>query len=101
MRRVNDFAEKSVSSIDARSPVADSSRTTYRCSSPGAEEGSVCAETTFHSAPETAATSAKRIAALSFRTVLVDQSLKARIGAERVPDRIEFETRRGDAARPA
>src|SRR6266852_1302865 len=101
MRRVNDFAEKRVNSVDARSPVAESSRTTYRCSSPGAEEDSVCAEITFHSARETVATSVKRIAALSFRTVLVDQSLKARIGAERIPNRIYLKTLHGDSARSA
>src|SRR5438477_53312 len=99
MRRVNDFAEKSASSIDARSSVADSSRITYRRSSPGAEEDSVCAEITFHSAPETVATSAKRIAALNLRTVLVDQSLKPWIVSQRVPNRIYSQTLYGDSAR--
>src|ERR1041385_707710 len=65
MRRLNDFAEKRVNSVDTRSPVVESSETTYRCSSPGAEEDSVCAEITFHSARETVATSVKRIVALT------------------------------------
>src|SRR5437588_5028321 len=101
MRRVNDFAKKSVSSSDARSPVVESCRATYRCSSPDAEEDSVCAEITFHSARETVATRVKRIATLSLRTVLVEQSLKARICSQRVPNRIYFQTLHGDSARSA
>src|SRR5258705_6316153 len=41
--------------------------------------------------------SRRRFRALSLSTVLVDQSLKARVFAQRVPSGIEFEKRNGEA----
>jgi len=41
--------------------------------------------------------SRRRFRALSLSAVLVDQSLKARVFAQRVPSRIEFEKRNGEA----
>src|ERR1700730_16069810 len=53
-------------------------------------------EIVFHSARADAATRRKRNAALSFRTVLVEQSLEARIFADEIPNRIQLQTRDRD-----
>src|ERR1700688_4557345 len=90
MRNVASFVEKIASSTVARSPVSEFSRRTCRCCSPELD-ASLCAETIVQPASADPAARKKMIAALSFRTVLIDQSLEARIFSQRVPDRIEFQ----------
>src|SRR5205814_978660 len=76
-------------------------RTTWRCcTQPGVL--SVCADVIVQSArPVVAAATRRTSAALSFRTVLGDQYLKARIVSQWVPCRTKFKKRHGHTARPA
>src|ERR1700730_13394269 len=100
MRRRNALVEKIANSRDARSPAAESSTTMYRCSSPRCGDSSDSDETCLHCARAVERRSRTRIPALNFRTVLIDQSLKARVFADRIPRRIKFETGNGHFARP-
>src|SRR5438093_12876903 len=67
-----------------------------RCSIP-ARPGSDATERTFQSACAAATTVKKRTKVLSFRTVLVDQTLKARIASQWMPHWIYFQSLCGDA----
>src|SRR5437660_365632 len=102
-RNLHNFVEKSARSTIAASPVSESLRSTCRYTRLGAEEISLLADRTRHSADAicAVATRKRRSAALSFRTVLVDQSLKARVFAQPVPRRTEFEKWHGDGTWPA
>src|SRR5438128_4553475 len=102
IRSLNERAGKMASSSETRSPETVSSTTKYRCSSPGAAPGSNSLETTFHCArAATASASASKMtsALLNLGNVPVDQSLKPWVAAERVPNRIDFQTLDGDSAR--
>src|SRR5438034_1182267 len=68
-----------------------------RCSIP-ARPGSDATERTFQSACAAATTVKKRTKVLSLSTVLVDQTLKARIASQWIPNWIYFQSLCGDAA---
>src|SRR6266581_592576 len=89
-RSVNDLVAKRASSMLERSPVSESSKTKYRWMRPYADEVSLRDSFSIQAARAlSAARKMKASAALSFRTVFVEQSLKARIAAQRVQDGIE------------
>src|SRR5881392_815107 len=76
-------------------------RTACRCCTPSGLL-SICADAIVQSVrPVVAAATRKTSATLSFRTVLVDQYLKARIVAQGVPNGIYFQILHGDTARAA
>src|SRR5213082_2944453 len=76
-------------------------RTAWRCCTRPAVL-SICADVIVQSArPVVAAATRRTSAALSFRTVLIDQYLKARIVAQGVPNGIYFQILHGDTARSA
>src|SRR6266705_835218 len=101
-RSVNDFVTKRASSMLARSPVSESSKTRYRWIRPCADEVSLRDSFSIQAARAlSAARKTKTSDALSFRTVFVEQSLKLWIVSQRIPHRTESETRHGDVARPA
>src|ERR1700730_1386705 len=64
-RSAHDFAEKSASSIEARSPVSEFSKTRYRCSRPFAGDGSLSLEIFFQSARASVVTIKNEMTALS------------------------------------
>src|ERR1700732_4120729 len=64
-RSAQDFAEKSASSIEARSPVPEFSKTRYRCSRPFAGDGSLSLEIFFQSARASVATIKNEMTTLS------------------------------------
>src|ERR1700719_4733644 len=64
-RSAHDFAEKSASSIEARSPVPEFSKTRYRCSRPFAGDGSLSLEIFFQSARASVATIKNEMTTLS------------------------------------
>src|SRR6266851_862409 len=64
-RSAHDFAEKSASSIETRSPVSELSKTRYRCSSPFAGDGSLSLEIFFQSARASVVTIKNEMTALS------------------------------------
>src|SRR5216684_5882085 len=64
-RSAQDFAEKSASSIETRSPVSEFSKTRYRCSRPFAGDGSLSLEIFFQSAHASVVTIKNEMTALS------------------------------------
>src|SRR5258708_36777791 len=64
-RSAQDFAEKSASSIETRSPVSEFSKTRYRCSRPFAGDGSLSLEIFFQSARASVVTIKNEMTALS------------------------------------
>src|SRR4029077_10554 len=100
-RSLLDLAEKSARSTIARLSVSDSARSMCRCTTRPSNEFSSREFFSIHCACAIVASARKKNAALSFRTVLVDQSLKTRIAAQRVPRRTKFENLHGERAGPA
>src|SRR4029077_16196707 len=100
-RSLNDLVEKSARSTIARLSVSDSARSMCRCTTRPSREFSSREFFSIHCAGANVASARKRNAALSLRTVLVEQSLEARIAAQRVPHRTEFEKWHGERTRPA
>src|SRR5258708_25122072 len=64
-RSPHDFAEKTASSIETRSPVSEFSETRYRCSRPFAGDDSLSLEIFFQSARASAVTIKNEMTALS------------------------------------
>src|SRR5205809_7533152 len=86
-RRLHDLVEKSARSTIARLSVPDSARSICRWTTRPSIEFSSREFFSIHCADAIVANAKKRNAALSLGTVLIEQSLEARIAAQRVPCR--------------